>query len=147
MNAVFKSVFAIAVLATLGLQMAAELPTGDEPICEKPDEMPRFPGDKDAVYKFLGENLKYPYDDKMNGEEGLVMVQFIVEKDGSLTDVQTVDEKRTYGSQEMKDEAIRVIKLMPKWLPGKLNEKPVRVLYKMPIRYALSNGKKKKRSR
>lgn len=137
--------FTVAVMLTLGLQMAAEIPMGDDPICEKPDKMPRFPGDKDAVYKFLGENLKYPYDDKMNGEEGLVMVRFIVEKDGSLTDVQTVDEKRTYGSQEMKDEAIRVIKLMPKWLPGTLDEEPVRVLYKMPIRYALSSGKKKKK--
>lgn len=97
------------------------------------EDMPEFPGGIQALYKYLGENVKYPQAAKANGISGKVFVNFTVEKDGSITDVKIIR-----GVHELLDkEAIRVVKSFPKWKPGKQRGKAVRVSYNIPISFVL----------
>lgn len=123
------------------------LSINEDSVYEDPDVMPQYPGEKGAIDVFLIEHVKYPYDDKMNGEQGLVMAQFVVEVDGSLTQIETVETKKTFGTDAMKAEAIRVVKLMPNWIPGAHKKEAVRVRYQMPFRFAMAGTKKKKKGR
>ncbi|MDP4292302.1 MAG: energy transducer TonB [Bacteroidota bacterium] len=110
-----------------------------EPDLEEPtsftiiEEKPVYPGGTDAMLKFLGSNLKYPHIAKEAGILGTVIVSFIVEKDGSITNVKIV---RGLGGG-CNDEAIRVISMMPKWSPGKQRSKPVRCQCHIPINFFL----------
>lgn len=92
-------------------------------------KQPEFPGGMNEFYKMVGMNFKTPAEADKNKAEGMMKITFMVEKDGSLTDFKAVKDLG-YG---LADEAIRVIKLSPKWIPGSENGKPVRVLYTMPI--------------
>lgn len=94
---------------------------------------PEFPGGMNAWAKFLQNNLRYPYMAQDNNIQGKVLVSFVVEKDGSITDVSVV-RGIGYGCDE---EAIRVIKKSLRWKPGFQNNKPVRVRYNMPINYMM----------
>ena len=98
------------------------------------ESMPEFPGGAAAMYKFLGENVKYPVIAQENGIQGRVICQFTVNKDGSLVDIEVV---KTGGDPSLDKEAIRVIKSMPKWNPGKQRGKPVRVKYTIPVNFKL----------
>lgn len=91
-------------------------------ISEKPD----FPGGITEFYKFVGNNFKTPAQPNLKGK---VYITFIVEKDGSLNDIRNIRDIG-YGTG---DEAIRVLKLCPKWIPGKIDGVPVRVMYSLPI--------------
>ena len=98
------------------------------------DEMPSFPGGQGALMSYLASNVKYPTVAQENGVQGRVIVSFIVEKDGSLTDIQvsrSVD-------PALDREAMRVVKYMPKWKPGKNHGIPVRVKYTVPVVFRLS---------
>ncbi|MBE0653758.1 MAG: energy transducer TonB [Bacteroidales bacterium] len=97
------------------------------------ENMPEFPGGEAAMYKFIGDHIEYPRMAKESGISGRVFVTFVVEKDGSVTDVQIL---RGIGGG-CDEEAVRVIKAMPKWNPGKQRGKPVRVQYRMPIKFTL----------
>jgi TonB family protein len=99
------------------------------------EKVPEFPGGIDAFYRFLGQNVSYPVEMRKNGVEGRVMVQFIVEKDGSLSNIKSVRDKG-YGSGE---EAVRVMELSPRWHPGIQNGNPVRVQYTVPIVFSLND--------
>ena len=90
-----------------------------------------FPGGEDAYFSWLKDNLKYPETAKANGVTGLVIVTFVVEKDGSLTNPTIL---RSVGSG-CDEEAIRLIKAMPKWEPGKQHSVPVRVQFNLPIKF------------
>ena len=98
------------------------------------ESMPEFPGGQQALFKFLAENVKYPVIAQENGIQGRVICQFVVNKDGSIVDVQAV---RSSGEPSLDKEAIRVIKSMPKWKPGKQRGKPVRVKYTVPVNFRL----------
>ncbi len=98
------------------------------------EEMPSFPGGENALMRYLRENIKYPAAARENAVQGTIIVQFIVEKDGSLTNIKTVGNRKGGGLEE---EAMRVVKKMPKWIPGKQNNKTVRVQYDLPIRFRL----------
>ena len=98
------------------------------------ESMPEFPGGAQAMYKFLSENVKYPVIAQENGIQGRVICQFTVNKDGSLVDIEVV---RSGGDPSLDKEAIRVIKSMPKWNPGKQRGKPVRVKYTIPVNFKL----------
>lgn len=98
------------------------------------ETMPEFPGGQQALFKFLGENVKYPVIAQENGIQGRVICQFTVNKDGSIVDVNVV---RSGGDASLDKEAIRVIKSMPKWKPGKQRGKPVRVKYTVPVNFRL----------
>jgi protein TonB len=94
------------------------------------DEIPRFPGGLD---NYLQVNLKYPAEAKSKNIEGKVFLRFVVEKDGSLTDIKVLRSL----SPDCNAEAVRVMKACPKWRPGILNGKPVRVAFTVPIEFQL----------
>ncbi len=99
------------------------------------EQMPSYPGGDSELMEFLQKNLVYPVVDQELGTQGTVRVRFVVEKDGSIG---AVDILRPL-SQGCDKEAIRVIKKMPKWIPGKQNGVAVRVYYNLPVRFKLSN--------
>ena len=103
------------------------------------DEMPKFPDGEQAMMKYLADNIKYPKKAKDNNIEGRVFVNFVVEKDGSISEVKVL---RGIGGG-CDEEAVRVINSMPKWKPGKQEGKPVRVYYTIPIFFKLGNGTEK----
>jgi len=102
-----------------------------------------FPGGVDARMKYLRENITYPKLAKESGIQGTVYLKFVVEKDGSITNVKVL---RGIGGG-CDEEAMRVVKNMPKWNPAKQRGKPVRVQFNMPIKFVLSGGKTKKLSK
>lgn len=98
-----------------------------------PDSMPEFPGGVMKMYHFLGENIEYPVNAKRKGIQGRVFITFVVEKDGSITNVKVLS-GIGYGCDA---EAIRVVKKMPKWRPGEHKGKPVRVQFNLPIKFTM----------
>jgi TonB family protein len=99
------------------------------------DEMPQFPGGMAGMMQYLSSNLRYPQDAREAGTQGRVIVSFIVEKDGSISNAKVA--KSTYSSLD--EEALRVVSAMPKWTPGKQNGEAVRVKYSVPVSFRLGN--------
>ncbi|MEI6455018.1 MAG: energy transducer TonB [bacterium] len=97
------------------------------------EEQPGYPGGEESRIKFLQDNIKYPEEAKELGIQGKVFVTFVVEVDGSITDVRVL---RGIGGG-CDEEAIRVVKAMPKWVPGKQRGVPVRVQFNLPIKFTL----------
>ena len=93
------------------------------------EQMPEYPGGMQAMIAFLQTNMKYPEDAAKQKVEGRVMVQFVVETDGSVSDVHVA--KQVFPSLDA--EAVRVVQAMPKWTPGKEKGNVVRVKYNLPI--------------
>ena len=98
------------------------------------EQMPEFPGKEKAMMEFVTNNIHYPEEAKENGVEGRVFVGFVVEKDGSINEVKVL-KGIGHGCDE---EAVRVVKAMPKWKPGMQDGKPVRVHYNMPFYFKLT---------
>jgi protein TonB len=97
------------------------------------ESMPEFPGGEAALHQYLAENIKYPQMAKESGIQGRVFVTFVVEKNGKVTDVKVL---RGIGGG-CDEEAIRVVKNMPSWAPGKQRGKPVRVQFNLPVKFTL----------
>lgn len=97
------------------------------------EENPEYTGGVEAMYKYLGENIKYPQLARENNIEGKVYVQFVVEKDGSITNVKVMRDIGGGCGQE----AVRVVKAMPKWKPGKQRGKAVRAQFSLPVSFKL----------
>ena len=97
------------------------------------EEMPQFPGGQAALLEYLAKNIKYPVVAEENGVQGRVIVTFVVERDGSITDVRVVKSV----DPSLDKEAARVVKSMPKWQPGKQNGSAVRVKYTVPVTFRL----------
>ena len=102
------------------------------------EKMPEYPGGQEAMMKFLMNNVKYPTDAVKDNIQGRVILQFVVNQDGSVSDVVVVRGV----SSSLDAEAIRVIKAMPKWIPGTQKGKAVRVKYTMPINFKLDGDTK-----
>ena len=96
-------------------------------------QAPKFPGGEDSLAQYLIRNLKYPRPAAENAIQGMTVLKFIIEKDGSINTVNIV---RDIGGG-CGAEAKRLVLAMPKWTPGKKNGKPVRVEYTMPVRFKL----------
>ena len=96
-------------------------------------QMPAFPGGQGALFEWLGKNVVYPADAKEVGVQGRVIVAFVVECDGSISNVRVV--KTVYPSLDK--EAIRVVSSMPKWIPGRQGEEAVPVEYTLPVSFRL----------
>ena len=96
--------------------------------------MPIYPGGIEKMFEFIADNLRWPGDDD-SCIQGRVVVSFIVEKDGSLTDVKVIKSL----DPAFDKEAIRVVKSMPKWKPGMWRGKPARIHYCIPIRFRLAD--------
>ena len=97
------------------------------------EDMPAFPGGMEAMIQFLSSNIQYPADAQKQKVDGRVLVNFVVEKDGSITEVKVI--KPAFPSLDA--EAIRVVKAMPKWKPGYQRGQAVRVQFTMPINFSL----------
>ena len=111
----------------------------EDTVYQTVDEMPKFPGGEQAMFKFISENVKYPQEAKDKNISGRVFVNFVVEKDGSVDDVKVL---RSIGGG-CDEEAVRVVKSMPKWTPGKQKGKPVRVSYIIPFVFKLDGVESK----
>lgn len=98
------------------------------------EESPSYPGGDAARIQFLQQNIVYPQMARESGIQGTVYVTFVVERNGNVTDVRVL---RGIGGG-CDEEAVRVIKAMPKWNPGKQRGKPVRVQFNMPIKFTLA---------
>lgn len=100
------------------------------------EQMPEFPGGIDKLATYISENIKYPEAAKEKGVSGRVFISFVIEKDGAVSNVEVA---RGIG-KECDDEAVRVVKAMPKWKPGLMKGKPVRVNYMLPVNFKLDEG-------
>ena len=108
--------------------------TGEAEVFVVVENMPEFP--EGNVQRWISKHVKYPQLAQENGIQGKVFIQFVIEKDGSISDVKVL---RGVDSS-LDQEAVRVVKSMPKWKPGMQRKKPVRVSYTLPINFQLSNN-------
>ncbi|MCR5659726.1 MAG: M56 family metallopeptidase [Bacteroidales bacterium] len=118
-----------------GLSTLVDAPVNDS-VYNIVEEMPEFPGGVEAMMKYVADNVKYPQEARDKDISGRVFVNFVIEKDGSVSDVKI---KQGIGGG-CDEEAVRVISAMPKWKPGKQKGKPVRVNYMMPLNFKLNEG-------
>lgn len=123
----------VSVSDSIQLEINEALTKLAESICENPDVMPEFPGGPDALRKYINQNVQYPRLAAENKEQGRVFVKYIVEPDGTISSVEVARSV----SRSLDNEAIRVVKNMPKWKPGTKNGIPVRVAYAVPINFQL----------
>ena len=102
-------------------------------VYEEVEEMPSFPGGPDALMEWLNNNVKYPVQAQENGVQGRVIVSFVVETDGRIGEAEVARSVDPYLDRE----ALRVVKSMPRWIPGRQNGECVRVRYNVPIAFRL----------
>ena len=121
------------VLLDVVVKTEAQTEPDDKPF-DVVEQMPSFPGGKEALMKFISENVKYPKEAEEKGLQGRVVVRYIIEKDGSISEVEIAKSVNEY----LDAEAIRVVNAMPKWIPGKQKGEPVRVKFTLPITFRLS---------
>lgn len=137
MHLLKKTVMILVLSAGPSVARAQSTTTKDAPnhdqIFTFVEEMPRFPGGDQAMARFLAENIKYPAQAIKDGSEGRVYTKFVVRKDSSLYDIKIVRGV----SADIDAEAIRLIKAMPKWIPGKLNGRAVDVSFTLPVTFRL----------
>lgn len=125
-----KSVVIQAPVSSSGTVSEEE---GSEVVFVVVESMPSFPGGDAALFKYLGDNIKYPVIAQESGIQGRVICQFVVNRDGSIVDIEVVRSV----DKSLDAEAIRVIKNMPRWTPGKQRGKTVRVKYTLPVNFRL----------
>jgi protein TonB len=127
--------FQLLLLLLLAARCLAQTDTPavarDETIWSVVEEMPQFPGGRPALEKYLRENLRYPEEARQAGLKGTVYIGFVVCRDGSTCDPQVL---RGIG-YDCDQEALRLIREMPRWLPGKQRGQPVAVRYSLPVRF------------
>jgi len=97
------------------------------------EQMPQFPGGEGELMKWLGSNIQYPTIASEQGIQGRVVLKFVVRPDGSIDDVQVIKSLEPSCDKE----AVRAVKKMPKWIPGKQNGNPVSVYYNLPVQFKL----------
>lgn len=95
-------------------------------------DQPTFPGGDNALFAFLQKNISYPQEIKEIGGKGIVGISFIIDKEGNVTDVNVLKKTKFF---QLDNEALRVVKKLPKWFPGKQQGRPVRVRMILPIRF------------
>jgi TonB family protein len=109
-------------------------------VYQRVEKEPEYPGGTEALFKFLGENLKYPDLAKLTKTQGRVFVYFVVKSDGTVDNISLI---KGIGNG-CDEEALRVIKLMPKWIPGENKGKKVNVAFYLPIKFKLDTIQKQK---
>ncbi|MBD5270917.1 MAG: energy transducer TonB [Bacteroides sp.] len=108
-------------------------PVEDNRVFEVVEQQPQFPGGQEALMKYLSEHIKYPPMAAENNIQGRVVVQFVVTKTGSIGEVKVVRGK----DPDLDKEAVRVVKSLPKFIPGKMNGHPVNVWFTLPVNFRL----------
>ena len=126
------SMMAIVCLMTASAQKTV-VSQSKQNVYDAVEQMPEFPGGMPAMIEYLQNNLKYPKDAIKQQVEGRVMVMFVVETDGNLSNVRVA--RKVFHSLDT--EAVRVVKSMPKWKPGKEKGRLVRVNYTLPVVFSL----------
>ncbi len=132
-----KILILLMLLISVHFTYAYETPTDSTKkamVYDMPEQMPEYPGGADALDDFLKANIKYPADAKAAKATGKVYVQFIVEKDGTVSEAKI----RRGAHKSLDAEALRIVELMPNWKPGSMRGKKVRVRYTLPITFSLS---------
>lgn len=125
---------ALAFFALVSFCPGTAAQEATEQIYTEVDELPQFPGGNEAMYQWLFNNIRYPAAAAENGIDGRVVVKFVVEPDGMITNVEIVNSV----DPDIDAEAKRVVRRMPKWIPGKNKGKPVRSYFIMPVTFKLS---------
>ena len=125
--------FLIATILLIGLPLNVHSTNAldEEQIYTKVDQQPLFPGGQESLDRFLNKNLIYPITLKEQHIRERVVCQFVVNTDGSVSDIKVVRSN----NQAFNAEALRVLDLMPRWEPGLVNGKPVRTQYSLPINF------------
>lgn len=113
--------------------VVTEQPKEETKVFDVVEQMPSFPGGPQALFEYLSSHIKYPVVAEENGVQGRVIVTFVVERDGSITDVKVAKSV----DPSLDKEAQRVVKSMPNWIPGKQNGAAVRVKYTVPVTFRL----------
>lgn len=127
------TLFLLLIIMAMPLSAQTEGGTDNEPVYNMAmmQQQPKFPGGTSEMYKWLGNNIKYPEEAKKEGVSGKVIVDFVITKTGKTDKVRVVRGLHPALDQE----AVRVIKAMPAWTPGKQNGQPVNVSYTLPITF------------
>ncbi len=123
---------ATAVFVLLGCTTKAQIPLGDEPVYAVADQMPAFPGGPSALRAYLIKHFEFPNAAMDAVLDGPVLVSFVVAKDGALQNAHVVRGQHP----ALDEEALRLVRAMPSWVPGQQRSVPVNVLYSMPIRFS-----------
>jgi TonB family protein len=116
------------------VKQVVKAPTQGEEIFNVVEEQPIYLGGHEALMKYIQQNIKYPKEAQEQGKQGRVIVQFVVEKDGSITDSKIVRS----ADPQLDAEALRIVNAMPNWTPGKQRGEPVRTRFTLPITFRLS---------
>ena len=123
---------AVFCLTTVSAQKTVVSQKNDK-VFDVVEQMPEYPGGMQALFEFISQNIKYPADAQKQKVEGRVLAKFVIETDGSISDIEVV--KNAFPSLDA--EAVRVIQAMPKWIPGRQKGQAVRVKFVMPINFSL----------
>jgi len=128
----FMSLMAVCCLTTVSAQKTV-VAEKNQKVFDVVEQMPQYPGGQMALFEYLMQNVKYPADAEKQKIEGSVIANFVVETDGTITNVGV--SRPVFPSLDA--EAIRVLQGMPKWTPGRQDGKPVKVRYVVPVRFKL----------
>lgn len=131
-----KLILLVAVAIFCGTSAMAQSVVEDDEIFVVVENSPEFPGGNDSLYAYIGRNIKYPETAKKEKIQGRVFVTFVIEKDGQVSSAKIL---RDIGGG-CGEEAIRVVKNMPKWKPGTQRGNPVRVQFNLPIMFQLEKS-------
>lgn len=120
-------------MAAKSMEQNAKTPAkgGDKTICDNPDKFPSFPGGPSSLFRYLQKEVRYPADAAKDHIAGKVVVRFVVDTDGTISDAEVVRGVHP----ELDREALRAVRAMPRWTPGQKNGKPVRVRFSTPITF------------
>lgn len=129
---ILMSMMTVLCLLTANAQKTV-VSQSNQSVYDVAEQMPEFPGGMQAMIEFLQTNIKYPKDAINQKVGGRVMVMFVVETDGSLSNVRVA--RKVFPSLDA--EAVRVVKAMPKWKPGKDKGRLVRVNYTLPVAFSI----------
>ena len=132
-----KKLMILSLMALFGLTTVNAQKTvvaeKNQQVFDVVEQMPEYPGGFQALFEYLGQNVKYPEDAEKQKVEGRVLANFVVETDGSISNVKVI--KPAFPSLDA--EAVRVLSAMPKWKPGMQSGKVVRVKFTVPINFSL----------
>lgn len=127
-------VFAWTICAFAQMDVVSSQPENDT-IYLSSEQLPEFPGGQQAMFQYIADNVEYPVFARMNGIQGRTICQFIVNKNGSLSDIKIL---KSSGNKELDEEAVNVIASMPKWIPGRSAGEIVRVKYTIPVTFKIA---------
>lgn len=135
-NLIYTILFCFIATASFSQETVINDSISNDSIYFHVDEFPEFPGGEEARMKFIHDNINYPEMAQESGIQGTVYVKFIIEKDGSISNVEII---RGIGGG-CDEEAIRILRMMPKWKPAMSQGKPVRIKFNMPFKFTIMDG-------